>query len=107
RFQVFADETRLLLQGSRLTSFELRENGLDVTVIADSMAAVVMQKKRIDLVITGADRVANNGDAANKIGTYGVATLAKAHGIPFYIAAPKSTFDASLEGGHLIPIEER
>ena len=107
KFHVFADETRPLLQGGRLTSFELAENGVDVTVISDSMAAVVMRDRKVNLVITGADRVANNGDAANKIGTYGVAMLAKAHGIPFYIAAPKSTFDASLAGGRLIPIEER
>ncbi|MBZ0135365.1 MAG: S-methyl-5-thioribose-1-phosphate isomerase [Planctomycetes bacterium] len=106
-FHVYSDETRPLLQGSRLTSFELAENGIDVTVIADSMAAVLMQKGKVDLVITGADRIASNGDAANKIGTYGVAVLAKAHDIPFYIAAPKSTFDASLEAGHMIPIEER
>ena len=107
KFRAFADETRPLLQGGRLTSFELAENGVDVTVVADSMAAVVMREKKIDLVITGADRVANNGDAANKIGTYGVATLAKAHGIPFYIAAPKSTFDASVASGDQIPIEQR
>jgi len=107
KFHVFADETRPLLQGARLTSFELAENGVDVTVISDSMSAVVMRDGKVNLVITGADRVAANGDAANKIGTYGVATLAKAHGIPFYIAAPKSTFDATLASGDLIPIEER
>lgn len=107
RFHVFADETRPLLQGARLTSFELSENGIDVTVISDSMAAVVMREGRVQLVITGADRVALNGDAANKIGTYGVAVLAKAHGIPFYIAAPKSTFDANTPDGAAIPIEER
>lgn len=107
KFRVFSDETRPLIQGGRLTSFELAENGIDVTVIADSMAGVVMREKKINLVITGADRVARNGDAANKIGTYGVAMLAKAHGIPFYIAAPKSTFDGSLASGDLIPIEER
>lgn len=107
RFRVFADETRPLLQGARLTSFELAENGVDVTVIADSMAAIVMREGKINLVITGADRIARNGDTANKIGTYGVAMLAKAHGIPFYIAAPRSTFDSSLSGGDLIPIEQR
>jgi methylthioribose-1-phosphate isomerase len=107
KFRVFADETRPLLQGARLTSFELAENGIDVTVISDSMAAVVMRDKRVQLVITGADRVALNGDAANKIGTYAVAVLAKAHGIPFYIAAPKSTFDARTPNGAAIPIEER
>jgi methylthioribose-1-phosphate isomerase len=107
KFRVFADETRPLLQGARLTSFELAENGIDVTVISDSMAAVVMRDKRVQLVITGADRVALNGDAANKIGTYGVAVLAKAHGIPFYIAAPRSTFDAHTPNGAAIPIEER
>jgi methylthioribose-1-phosphate isomerase len=107
KFRVLADETRPLLQGARLTSFELAENGLDVTLITDSMAAVVMRQGWVQLVITGADRIARNGDAANKIGTYGVATLAKAHGIPFYIAAPKSTFDGELESGEQIPIEER
>lgn len=107
RFRVFADETRPLLQGARLTAFELAENGLDVTVIGDSMAGVVMRDGRVSLVVTGADRVAANGDAANKIGTYGVAMLAKAHGIPFYIAAPKSTFDAALVDGEGIPIEQR
>ena len=107
KFSVFADETRPLLQGARLTAFELAQSGIDVTVIADSMAAVVMREGRVQLVITGADRVANNGDAANKIGTYGVATLAKVHGIPFYIAAPRSTFDAAVASGADIPIEQR
>lgn len=107
KFRVFADETRPLLQGARLTSFELAENGVDVTVIADSMSPVVMREGKLNLVITGADRVARNGDAANKIGTYGVALHARTHGLPFYIAAPKSTFDASLESGAGIPIEER
>ncbi|MCG3183663.1 MAG: Methylthioribose-1-phosphate isomerase [Planctomycetes bacterium] len=107
KFRVFADETRPLLQGARLTSFELAENGLDVTLITDSMAAVVMRDGKVDLVITGADRIARNGDAANNIGTYGVATLAKAHGVPFYVAAPKSTFDPELAAGAQIPIEER
>ncbi|MCA8918313.1 MAG: S-methyl-5-thioribose-1-phosphate isomerase [Planctomycetes bacterium] len=107
KFRVFADETRPLLQGARLTSFELSENGVDVTVIADPMSPVVMREGKLNLVITGADRVARNGDAANKIGTYGVALHARTHGLPFYIAAPKSTFDANLESGAGIPIEER
>ena len=106
-FRVFADETRPLLQGARLTTWELQQRGIDVTLICDNMAAQVMKEKRIDLVITGADRIAANGDTANKIGTYGVALLAKAHGIPFYIAAPSSTFDLSLPTGDAIPIEQR
>jgi methylthioribose-1-phosphate isomerase len=107
RFQVFADETRPLLQGARLTTWELRQRGLDVTLICDSMAAQVMKEGRVQLVITGADRIAANGDTANKIGTYGVALLAQAHGIPFYVAAPSSTFDLSLATGDAIPIEQR
>lgn len=107
KFTVIADETRPLLQGARLTAFELAQSGIDVTVIADSMAAVVMQQGRVDLVIVGADRIAKNGDTANKIGTYGVATLAKAHGVKFYVAAPRSTFDARLRSGKQIPIELR
>ncbi|MCP4592770.1 MAG: S-methyl-5-thioribose-1-phosphate isomerase [bacterium] len=106
-FRVYADETRPLLQGARLTAWELQQAGIDVTLICDSMAAVVMRERRIDLVITGADRIAANGDAANKIGTYGVAVLAEAHGIPFYVAAPSSTFDLELDAGGAIPIEER
>ena len=106
-FKVYADETRPLLQGARLTAFELSHAGIDVTVNSDSMSAVLMRDKRVQLVITGADRIARNGDAANKIGTYGVAMLAKAHGIPFYVAAPKSTFDPTLDSGSEIPIEER
>src|SRR5205823_11481519 len=101
------DETRPLLQGARLTAWELQQRGIDVTLICDSMAAQVMKEKRIDLVITGADRIAANGDTANKIGTYGVALLAQAHGIPFYVAAPSSTFDLSLPTGDRIPIEQR
>ena len=93
RFRVFADETRPLLQGARLTAWELQQAGIDVTLICDSMAAQVMKEGRVQLVIVGADRIAANGDTANKIGTYGVAVLAKAHGIPFYVAAPSSTFD--------------
>ena len=105
--RVYADETRPLLQGARLTSWELARAGIDVTVIADGMAALVMRRGWVDCVITGADRIASNGDAANKIGTYAVAALARSHGIPFYIAAPSSTFDLSLAGGEEIPIEER
>jgi methylthioribose-1-phosphate isomerase len=107
RFAVFADETRPLLQGARLTTWELQQRGLDVTLICDNMAAQVMKEGRIHLVVTGADRIAANGDAANKIGTYGVALLAQAHGIPFYVAAPSSTFDLSLMNGEAIPIEQR
>jgi methylthioribose-1-phosphate isomerase len=107
RFRVYADETRPLLQGARLTAWELGQAGLDVTVICDSMAACLMAAGMLDLVVTGADRIAGNGDTANKIGTYGVATLAKAHGIPFYVAAPSSTFDVSIASGAEIPIEHR
>lgn len=107
RVHVFADETRPLLQGMRLTAWELLHNGVDVTVICDNAAASLMRKGLIDLVIVGADRIAKNGDAANKIGTYSVALAAKAHGIPFYIAAPHSTFDPSIPDGSHIPIEER
>jgi methylthioribose-1-phosphate isomerase len=105
--QVYADETRPLLQGARLTAWELQRAGVDVTVICDSMAAQVMREGRIDLIITGADRIAANGDSANKIGTYMLAVLAKHHGIPFYIAAPYSTIDPDLPDGSGIPIEER
>jgi methylthioribose-1-phosphate isomerase len=107
RFSVYADETRPLLQGARLTAWELQQRGIDVTLICDNMAAQVMKERRVDLVIVGADRIAANGDTANKIGTYGVALLAKAHGIPFYVAAPSSTFDLDLPGGAGIPIEQR
>jgi methylthioribose-1-phosphate isomerase len=107
RFHVYADETRPLLQGARLTAWELQQRGIDVTLICDSMAAQVMKEGRVQLVVVGADRIAANGDTANKIGTYGVALLAHAHGIPFYIAAPSSTFDLSLATGDAIPIEER
>jgi methylthioribose-1-phosphate isomerase len=106
-FHVFADETRPLLQGARLTAWELQQRGIDVTLICDSMAAQVMKEGRVQLVITGADRIAANGDTANKIGTYGVALLAHAHQIPFYVAAPSSTFDLSLPTGDAIPIEQR
>ncbi len=104
---VYADETRPLLQGARLTTWELQQRGIPVTLICDSMAGWVMKEKRVQVVITGADRIAANGDSCNKIGTYSVAQLAKAHGIPFYVAAPSSTFDLSLATGAEIPIEER
>ncbi len=107
RIQVIADETRPWLQGLRLTSFELMEDRIPVTVIADNAAGSLMRRKKIDLVITGADRIAANGDVANKIGTYQVAVLARAHQIPFYVAAPLSTIDPTLANGDLIPIEER
>jgi methylthioribose-1-phosphate isomerase len=107
RFRVYADETRPLLQGARLTAWELQQRGIDVTVICDSVAAQVMKEARVHLVVVGADRIAANGDTANKIGTYGVALLARAHCIPFYVAAPSSTFDLSLATGDTIPIEER
>lgn len=107
RFQVFADETRPLLQGARLTAWELMQHGIAVTLLCDSMAGQVMKEGRIQLVIVGADRIAANGDTANKIGTYGVALLARAHGIPFYVAAPSTTFDLKLATGDAIPIEER
>ncbi len=104
---VYADETRPLLQGARLTAWELHRSGIDVTLICDNMAASVMAAGKVDLVITGADRIAANGDAANKIGTHGVAILAARFGIPFYVAAPFSTFDLTLADGSGIPIEER
>jgi len=104
---VFADETRPLLQGARLTAWELQRRNVPVTLICDNMAAQVMKEGRVQMVVVGADRIAANGDTANKIGTYGVAILAKAHGIPFYVAAPSSTFDLSLADGSAIPIEQR
>jgi methylthioribose-1-phosphate isomerase len=107
RQHVWADETRPLLQGARLTMWELQRRGIDATLICDSVAAQVMREGRVQAVITGADRIAANGDTANKIGTYSVATLARAHGIPFYVAAPTSTFDLSITSGADIPIEER
>lgn len=107
RVHVFADETRPLLQGARLTAWELQRRGVPVTLICDNMAAQVMKEGRVQLVVVGADRIAANGDTANKIGTYGVALLARAHGIPFYVAAPSSTFDLSLADGNAIPIEQR
>lgn len=107
RIHVYADETRPLLQGARLTAYELKESGIPVTLICDSMAAVLMQAGRIQAVVVGSDRVVRNGDVANKIGTYGLAVLAKHHGIPFYAALPSSTIDLSLEHGEQIPIEQR
>ncbi|MEA2719587.1 MAG: methylthioribose-phosphate isomerase [Candidatus Eremiobacteraeota bacterium] len=104
---VFVDETRPLLQGARLTMFELHEGGVPCTLIVDSAAAITMQRKAVRAVVVGADRIARNGDTANKIGTYGVAIAAAHHGIPFYVAAPRSTFDFALASGELIPIEER
>jgi len=106
-FHAFADETRPLLQGSRLTAFELASAGIDVTVLCDSAAASLMQRGEVQLVVVGADRIAANGDAANKIGTYPLALAARHHGVPFYVAAPRSTFDMSLASGALIPIEQR
>jgi methylthioribose-1-phosphate isomerase len=105
--KVFADETRPVLQGSRLTAWELQQAGIDVTLICDNMAAMVMSKGWVQAVIVGTDRVAANGDVANKIGTYGLAVLAKAHGIPFYVASPLSTIDLETPTGAGIPIEER
>ncbi len=104
---VYADETRPLLQGARLTAWELSRAGIDVTVLCDSMPACLMREGKIDAVIVGADRIAANGDAANKIGTYALAIVARHHGVPFYVAAPSSTFDMQLESGELIPIEQR
>lgn len=105
--KVFADETRPVLQGARLTAFELQQAGVDVTLICDNMAGYVMSKGMVQAVIVGTDRVAANGDVANKIGTYSVAVLAKAHGIPFYVACPLSTIDLNTPTGEQIPIEER
>jgi methylthioribose-1-phosphate isomerase len=107
RVSVYADETRPLLQGSRLTAWELQQNGVEVTLICDNMAATVMRRKGVDCAIVGADRIAANGDVANKIGTYGLALLAQAQRIPFYVAAPLSTIDIQLSRGEQIPIEER
>ena len=107
RVAVIADETRPFLQGLRLTAWELAKDDIPVTVITDSMAGHVMKSGKVDAVVVGADRIAANGDTANKIGTYMVAVLAKEHGIPFYVAAPLTTLDLSLSSGELIPIEER
>ena len=107
RVAVFADETRPYLQGARLTAWELQRDGIDVTLITDSMAGHFFQEGRFDAVVVGADRIAANGDVANKIGTYTVAVLANAHGVPFYVAAPLSTIDPACPTGASIPIEER
>jgi len=107
RLTVWADETRPLLQGARLTAWELHRRGIPVTVICDNMAAQVMREGRVQAVVVGADRIAANGDTANKIGTYGLALLAAAHKIPFYVAAPSSTFDLATPRGDGIPIEQR
>jgi methylthioribose-1-phosphate isomerase len=106
-FHVYADETRPLLQGSRITAYELKQNGIPVTVICDNMAATVMQQGKVGAVIVGTDRVAANGDVANKIGTLNVAILAKHFGIPFLVAAPTSSIDFTLSSGQQLPIEER
>ena len=107
KLHVYADETRPLLQGARLNVWELMNENIDVTLICDNTAAVVMQQKKIDCAIVGADRIAANGDTANKIGTYNVAVLCEKHGVPFYVAAPYSTIDFNLQNGSQIPIEER
>jgi methylthioribose-1-phosphate isomerase len=107
KVSVYADETRPFLQGARLTAWELSKDNIPVTVITDNMAGHLMRKEKIDCVIVGADRIAANGDVANKIGTYSVAVLAKENGIPFYVAAPVSTFDLTIPDGDHIPIEER
>jgi methylthioribose-1-phosphate isomerase len=105
--QVFVDETRPFLQGARLTAWELEKDKIPATVITDNMAGHFLQQKKVDLVIVGADRIAANGDVANKIGTYSVAVLARENGVPFYVAAPVSTLDLSIPDGSYIPIEER
>jgi methylthioribose-1-phosphate isomerase len=107
KLHVFADETRPFLQGSRLTAWELMKDGIATTVISDNMAGAMMRQGKIGAVIVGADRIAANGDVANKIGTYTVAILAKEHGIPFYVAAPWSTIDLGTPTGEQIPIEQR
>jgi methylthioribose-1-phosphate isomerase len=107
QLHVFVDETRPLLQGARLTAWELAQRKIPATLICDSMAGQVMREGRVQAVVVGADRIAANGDTANKIGTYSVAVLAHAHGIPFYVAAPTNTFDLALASGDEIPIEER
>ena len=107
KFSVYACETRPLLQGARLTCWELLQQKIDTTLICDNMAASLMGKGKVDIILAGADRIASNGDTANKIGTYMLAVLAKHHGIPFYIVAPRSTFDLKIKTGKQIPIEER
>jgi methylthioribose-1-phosphate isomerase len=107
RLHVYVDETRPLLQGARLTAWELAQRKLPATLICDNMAGQVMREGKVQAVVVGADRITANGDTANKIGTYSVAVLAAAHQIPFYVAAPTTTFDLSLDSGNLIPIEQR
>jgi len=107
KFKVYVDETRPLLQGARLTTWELKQAGIETILICDNMAGWLMKQGKIDAVITGADRIAANGDTANKIGTYSLSILAREHKIPFYIAAPSSTFDLSIKNGNEIPIEQR
>jgi len=107
KFKVYADETRPLLQGARLTAWELQQAGIDVTLICDNMAGALMKDGKINAIIVGADRIAANGDTANKIGTYSLSVLAKSHKVPFYIAAPSSTFDLQIQSGNEIPIEQR
>src|SRR5260370_1221836 len=107
KIHVFADETRPFLQGARLTAWELMKDGIQTTVIADNMAGAMMRQGKIKAALVGADRIAANGDVANKIGTYTVAVLAKEHGIPFYVAAPWSTVDMGTPSGEQIPIEQR
>jgi len=107
KIDVFADETRPFLQGARLTAWELQQDGIPTTLITDNMAGHFLKSGRIGCVVVGADRIAGNGDVANKIGTYGVAVLAKENGVPFYVAAPISTLDLTLSSGDQIPIEER
>jgi methylthioribose-1-phosphate isomerase len=107
RINVFADETRPFLQGSRLTAWELMKDGIPVTLISDNMSGTIMRAGKIGAVVVGADRIAANGDTANKVGTYTVAILAKEHGIPFYVAAPFSTVDLKTPDGSKIPIEQR
>src|SRR5205814_6597822 len=107
KISVIASETRPYLQGARLTAWEMVQEGIPCTLITDSMAGHMMSSGEVDVVVVGADRIAANGDVANKIGTYAVAVLAKRHGIPFYVVAPLSTFDAKIASGKEIPIEER
>src|SRR5208283_130910 len=107
KFSVYSCETRPLLQGARLTCWELLRQKIDTTLICDNMAASLMAASKVDLIMTGADRIAANGDTANKIGTYMLAVLARHHGIPFYIVAPRSSFDPAIKSGKQIPIEER
>ncbi len=107
KFKVYVDETRPLLQGARLTTWELKQAGIDVILICDNMAGWLMKQRQINAVITGADRIAANGDVANKVGTYSLSVLAKNNCIPFYVAAPSSTFDLSIKSGDQIPIEQR